>query len=383
MIVLLGASAMSIDMSRIWAMRNELQTAADAGALAGAIQLTPPYAPAYAADTATAFALRNRAFYDVVNVDSVQVGTWDDSSGTFNVGAAPTNAVHVVVSHNTNRLIIGMLGIAAPRIKARATAWANAPVNQASCVKPWTVPYVILMSRLNVARGINPPNSAANLSRAFDQNLDVAALNTMSESARTFQLKLGSGSIDDDAPGGAMPGNFQAVQLPRRWGAETQSYNPDGTPGSGGNDYRASIAGPECHTLDVGDSLSTEPGNMVGPTIQGVTADPGICQTLVGEDTNAPANDPTFGDCLDANGQNGVAVKAGFYFCSTKCNGSSMVAVKMLGSFTLKKIYPDKSKKNATPAFDKSEIVGVFNPISASGPIGPGPTTLSRLILVK
>ena len=33
--VLMGAAAMSIDLSRIWTMRNELQTAADAGALAG------------------------------------------------------------------------------------------------------------------------------------------------------------------------------------------------------------------------------------------------------------------------------------------------------------------------------------------------------------
>ena len=54
-----------------------------------------------------------------------------------------------------------------------------------------------------------------------------------------------------------------------------------------------------------------------------------------------------------------------------------------LGSFTLKKIYPDKSKNKQTPAFDKAEIVGVFDPITATGPVGPGPTTLNRLILVR
>ena len=50
---------------------------------------------------------------------------------------------------------------------------------------------------------------------------------------------------------------------------------------------------------------------------------------------------------------------------------------------TLKKIYPDKSKKNQSPAFDKSEIVGVFNPTSATGPVGPGATTLRRWIIVR
>jgi hypothetical protein len=55
----------------------------------------------------------------------------------------------------------------------------------------------------------------------------------------------------------------------------------------------------------------------------------------------------------------------------------------MVGAFTLKKIYPDKSKKNQTPEFEKSEIVGVFTPTQASGPVGPGSTTQRRLILVR
>jgi hypothetical protein len=40
--VLMAAGAIAIDFSRIWAMRNELQTAADAAALSGAVQLNKP-----------------------------------------------------------------------------------------------------------------------------------------------------------------------------------------------------------------------------------------------------------------------------------------------------------------------------------------------------
>src|SRR5687767_13909760 len=83
--VLMGAAAISIDMSRIWTMRNELQTAADAGALAGAVQLTPPHDDAYAMvnDSARAIARLNTALYDLVTVDFVHTGVWDDDAGTF------------------------------------------------------------------------------------------------------------------------------------------------------------------------------------------------------------------------------------------------------------------------------------------------------------
>src|SRR5262249_18297858 len=151
-------------------------------------------------------------------------------------------------------------------------------------------------------------------------------------------------AIDDEAAGGAMPGNYNAVKLPRTYDAATGQHNPEGNPPNGASAYRENIGGPTCHTVSVGDSLDTETGNMVGPTIQGVTGDPGVCTTLVGEDTNVPSTDPTFGNCLDASGNTGVTIKAAFHLCRTKCNGRTSVGVEMVGSFKLMKIYPDKSK---------------------------------------
>ena len=383
MVVLMGAAAMSIDMARIWAMRNELQTSADAGALAGAIQLTPPSDPDFASDSATSYSRRNRVLGALPDVDLVELGVWNDTLATFSNGATPTNAVRVVVSHPTNGLIMGMLGIAAPRVHANAIAWANAPVPAANCVKPWSIPYVTLMYRINLKRGIIPANSEANLTRTFDQNLDLAALNSMTETERSFTLKMGAGKIDDDAAGGTMPGNFNPVQLPRVWDAATGTADPEGTPPNGAKAYEDNVAGATCHTISVGDSLETETGNMPNATIDGVTADPGVCDVLVGEDNNVPSTDPTFGNCLGTDGNPGVTIKAAFHLCRTKCNGRTKVGVEMVGSFKLKKVYPAKSKNGQTPAFDKNEIQGVFVPTAASGPVGPGPTTLTRLILVK
>src|SRR5215216_1677038 len=97
--VLMGAAAMAIDMSRIWTMRNELQTAADAGALGGAIQLSGgihPNADAEVIDSATKIARLNRALYDFVQVDQVVLGNWTDATGIFDP-KPPYNAVKVEV----------------------------------------------------------------------------------------------------------------------------------------------------------------------------------------------------------------------------------------------------------------------------------------------
>src|SRR4030095_10965736 len=105
-------------------------------------------------------------------------------------------AVEVVVSHGTNKLIMGALGIAAPKVHARAIAWANAPVNNSNCMKPWTMPYTVLMDLVNrrrVADGTltGDPDSFANLTRDFT-NYDRELLGTMSDVERTFTLKMGS-----------------------------------------------------------------------------------------------------------------------------------------------------------------------------------------------
>ena len=124
---------------------------------------------------------------------------------------------------------------------------------------------------------------------------------------------------------------------------------------------------------------------MSGPTIQGVVGGtpangPGVCVGgLRGETDNANINHSTFGDCLNASGQVGVDIKSAFYYCATNCNGRSYVEVKLLGSFTLTKVYP--KKKNGS--FDKAEVVGIFKPMTDPGDVGSGSTTLVKPIIVR
>jgi hypothetical protein len=385
--VLMAASAMAVDMSRIWTMRNELQTAADAGALAGAVQLNPPHQRNgnKVTDSVTWMAQLNTALYDRVQVDAVNGGVWDDAAQTFTpvVGFTNATAVEVVVSHGTNKLIMGALGIAAPRVHARAIAWANAPVDNSNCMKPWTMPYTVLMDLVNrrrVADGTltGDPDSFENLTRDFT-DYDRQLLGQMDDGERTFTLKMGSGTgLDDPVPGSAMPGNFQAVQLPRHWSAEGTLW-PDGqpSPGGGAQEYREAIEGTHCFPLGVGDILDVKPGDMTGPTIQAVEKEnPGdlnyICASIASN-----------GDCMSDGGSPGVDIKTAFHQCLSGCNGASTVTVRMIGAFTLTKMYKTPGNAQQGEFWDKGQIVGIFKPLASTGPVGAGPTTIQKIILVR
>lgn len=392
-VTLMSISAISIDFSRMWTLRNELQTSADAAAHAGAVQLAPPNNAGLTTAVVASYAALNPAMQGAVTVDSVILGDWDDASKTFIPNAATTDAVSVTVSRQSTGLMMSFLGVTQPRIKARAIGWADAPVSDATgCIKPWAIPYTLLMYRINVFRNtqvagtFTPPNSAANLTRPFDQVADLLALQQMSIADRTFSLKQGSGYMNDS--GSSISGNYQSVVLPEFWDASIGAPNPNYQPSDGGGmNYANNISGANCNTLDIGDILKTEQGVAVGPTLHGFlgtggTSGPGICEHISGHQDSINKNDPRYGDCVQADGTTGVDVKAAFFYCSSNCNGKSEVEVKMLGSFTLKKIYP-QGDNGQNPQWDASEIVGIFKPISDPGTVGTGSTMYTQVIIVR
>lgn len=398
--VLMAAGAIAIDFSRIWAMRNELQTAADAAALSGAVQLNkPPKNLFFDVDTAArGIASKNLAMGAPTIVDSIVWGQWQDNTTPphFNPGVVPPNAVQAWVSHSTRGLIMQALGITAPTVHANAIAWADAPISTTNCIRPWAIPYEVLMGRVNLLRTDDPsisgdPYSRANLTRPFDPVNDMNALRNGDPANLRFTLKLGqnsnanNGAIDTGTLINGQPGNFQAVALPKYWDFATQSLANPG-PNRGGSAYSDAIAGKNCYSIAIGDSLMTETGNKVGPTVAAAdksnnqTAPYGICDSII-DDKQDPVNN---GKCMNASNPlgYGVEIKAAFYFCPSSCQGRSTVGVNLLGSFTLEKIYPN-GDTGPTPQWDRSQIVGVFNPVSDIGPIGGTSSTLFKIILVK
>jgi putative Tad-like protein involved in Flp pilus assembly len=383
--------ALAVDFARIASLRSELQISADAGAVGGAIQWAPknygtgvPTDSAWAHDSAYAYAHRNQAMQDTVTVDSVIIGNWEPALRVFTPALAPLNAVRTVVSRQLTGLFLQGFGITLPRIQAKATAWGGAPVNSVGCIKPWAIPYPLLMERLNAYQNIQ--NTTTNLTRPFTST-DLNTLMTMPESARKFDLHLGNGSINDPAVDSLnISGNYQAVQLGKYWDAATQTYANPG-PVNGAQAYRDDVAGVNCYPISIGDSLLTNQGlagpqNTVAPLSMQSNSPYGICSTIRGWDDNTNKNSSAYGDCLDPSGNVGVSVVALFYLCSTGCTGSSTVQVKMMAAFQIDKVFP-AGDGGLTPQFDMAEIRGTFAALGGSGRVGGTSSPLTKVIIVQ
>jgi hypothetical protein len=201
----------------------------------------------------------------------------------------------------------------------------------------------------------------------------------MTEAERTFTLKQGAQGSNDPYPDGSTaPGNFQRVQLPKYkayadWNVPNTEW-PEGA-SNGTNDYKDAISGAVCHTLEVGDSLATLTGNAPEPTLEAIV--PNVCSSLV-DNERLTSN----GDCINSSGGVGIDIKAAFHQCVGNCNGMNFVEVKMLGAFTLMKVYPNK-ENGPNPTWETGQIVGVFKPLAAEGPVGGGASLLNTIILVK
>jgi Flp pilus assembly protein TadG len=359
-LALLAIGAVVVDFSRMQVMRTQLQTAADAAALAGAVQLTRTPKTDYLIH-AQSVGQANPLFDKNVSVpdSAVEVGMWDPVLKQFqdngnNVFTA--NAVRVTLRHDASYLMANHLGWAVKPVAAQAVAWAGPSVGKTECMKPWALWYGLLMGRINDATGV--ANTPETLARPMTPQ-DLETLRQMTEDQRTFNIFLGNLNNKSDV---LNSGNFYAVDLPPVQYAD----GTPGTPQSGATPYRDAIAGvdsdgnPVCHSVGVGDILQTETGKMIGPTTQGMV--PNVCATISGD------------NCLGADG-NPPVIKSAFWSQYTpKGTGKFTVEVAIIGSFVLKKFYQDASDLH---------IVGTFQPIADNGPIGGATTTLVKVILVQ
>lgn len=141
LLVLGGMAAFAVDLTRVYSGVTELQTGADAAALAGALRLarTPGVS---AASGTVAFASSNRAFGSPLslNTSDVEGGFWDPAAGTFVPGAWTTaNAIRVSAEKSSSLAFGGFVSSPTVTPVRRAVAWIG---NQASrdCIKPWGIP---------------------------------------------------------------------------------------------------------------------------------------------------------------------------------------------------------------------------------------------------
>ncbi len=347
MVGMLSFLAVVVDMSRMYTQKNELQTAADAAALAGLSQLYGDLT--MVDDTAIKYGEQNKVQKQTITIDGAEVicGVWTPDTGPFTPNAGgiceiTDNAVSVTARAAALSAMPSILDVGNKQLASTAIAW-GAFVDATDCIKPFGLLHEI------VTKLLQPGN--ADVNRQLDAT-DFYNLRTMPAAQLTFSVKWGDPATE---PFG--PGNFGALAM---------NNDPDReSDGNGGSVYRDNIA--KCNTVkyERGDIIGTKPGNMVGPTEQGAED---FCQPLA-------AN----GDCM-FQGQIGRPGKIVTFLMpvGSKCNGSTCEVVVMdIIGFSMDKVVID----NKAPS--SAQVTGHLVPLVSGGTITSIITGIIRPILVK
>lgn len=275
-IVLMALSSFVLDYGVLWLSRAQAQTSADAGALAGATArafdetIDPPSAGGAAYTSALTAAQANLVF----GAQPAVTVAWDCPG--FVTG---TGCVHVDVSNSAlPTFFANIFGVTSQAIQATATAQAR-PANASDCMRPLAV-----MDRWLEAQ--TPPwDESDSFDRYFMNgnqkgqliaNPDSYVAPTKTDPGTGFTVADNYGQQVTLKTGSSFSGGwFQPVDVPRNGSSDT-----------GAALYRDNLASCSGSAVSIGDYLSTETGNMVGPTVQGISA-------LIAQDPNATWNSTT------------------------------------------------------------------------------------------
>jgi len=310
LLALLAFSAFVLDYGVMWASRGQAQTAADAGALSGAISL--------AFDSGTDFNGAKAKGQRIAQINQVwgQAPNVLLSDVTFpacppGAPGVPDTCVKVDVFRNQARgnplpiFFGGLVGIDDQGVRATATAQITG-ANTTECLKPWVV--IDRWDEYNAAGGepdYPNPDPDFGPTSTFDrystgkgklppQENDLYVPPSATSSGTGFRLPQDQGrrfavKVDENSTGNVSSGWFRAIRLPRLDGQSGGSVYQENIESCGG--LPSSYASPETVCpASIGNAnaaywatqgcFGTEPGNMVGPTSHGI-------ETLVARDPSA------------------------------------------------------------------------------------------------
>ena len=258
LVALLAMMALAIDLGMAYTARAEAQRVADAAALAGAsvfLEQNPDSAAAAARarEWAAKNVVRNRLVDPVGDVD-----------------------VHVIMDDSRVRVWISRSGLPAwfsrilghTELSVRAMAAAAVRHSgNAQCLKPWAV-IDLFMEDGVLDRRPDHGTVYNDADHRYVPNVDDAVNPTgygalTGDHGMQFTIK----AQDPNSDYVPEPGVFLPIQLPQDPDREICSPG-----GGGGAVYRNDICACNTSKISIYDELLIEPGNMVGPTKQGMDA---------------------------------------------------------------------------------------------------------------
>ncbi len=175
-------AALAIDAGWWQVGANQLQTTADASALAAARALMLYRGQAGVQTTAenyaTTTAAANRAFAQAVSVTGADVEPvwWNPTARTVTASNwTDANAVRVTARATPGLVMAGVNRPLAPTIARQGTAWI-ANINNGTCIKPWALPFSVLYDKVQSLTSFPATNTLANPR----PDLDARAMPAMS-----------------------------------------------------------------------------------------------------------------------------------------------------------------------------------------------------------
>jgi len=243
LVVMFAFAVIAIDGAILMASKTQLQAAADAAALAGASGLLTGSQDT-AVERAIDFASFNKAVEE--NQTPVVITTEDVSFPESDVCRVRTHRT-AATGDALRTYFVRVLNPGSTTSDMTAVAAARAyDVCGSKCMKPWVIP-----DRWNDANGNGTPDPGE-----YDQN--VTGYQAPRDVGVPIVLKVGNPHQT------IAPGIFYPVDYP-------PINNEEGIkPYTGGSWYREWISECEPFMIEPGDQLQLEPGNMVGPTRQGM-----------------------------------------------------------------------------------------------------------------
>jgi len=261
---MLSATTLAIDVGMFMNARSQAQNAADAGALAGAVALAyndfnDRTATGPAVRSAINTATSNRVAGGAVSVTPPDVTFPNDPAGQ--PIRVQVQVFRTIARNNpVGTLMGGFFGVPTADVAAVATAEAS-PANAETCVMPFTIPDRWTENQTgpwdptdtfdaydNHGNPIPNPDVYVPLRPYPDPNTNYTGYNADRDKGLEVVLKASN-----------------STNITASW------YNPWDLPGStGASDYSNNIAGCNPAIVGNGDTMTPEPGNMVGPTAQGM-----------------------------------------------------------------------------------------------------------------
>jgi len=249
-----SATTLAIDVGMFMNARSQAQNAADAGALAGAVALYYNNFDDRSSGGPAVLSAINTSTNNQVAGGAVSVTPADV---TFPLSpSGQNNRVQVQVFRTTARsnavptMMGTFFGLRNVDVAAIATAEVS-PANAETCLMPFTIPDRWIEKQTgpwDPEDTFDPGDVYVPLKPYPDPNTDYTGYNAVRDKGIEVTLKASNNS-----------------KVTASW------YNPWDLPGSSGAaDYRANIGGCNSALLHPGDTMTPEPGNMVGPTAQGM-----------------------------------------------------------------------------------------------------------------